>query len=62
MRPFPKTLLVVAILLVASLSVAQEAVPSADSAFMARFSYDNSGFAQPGSMMHVCFAVYKDGG
>src|ERR1700723_3673984 len=61
MHPSPKTLLVVAILLVASVSIAQEVAPSADSAFMARFSYDNFGFAQPGSMMHVCFAVYKDG-
>jgi hypothetical protein len=61
MHPSPKTPLVVAILLVASVSIAQEAMPSADSAFMARFSYDNSGFAQPGSMMHVCFAVYTDG-
>jgi hypothetical protein len=53
MHPSPKTLLVVAILLVASVSIAQEVAPSADSAFMARFSYDNSAFAQPGSVMHV---------
>ena len=61
MHPSPKTLLVVAILLVASVSIAQEATPSADAALRARFSYDNSGFAQPGSVMHVCFAVSKDG-
>jgi len=61
MHPSPKTLLVVEILLVASVSIAQEAAPSADSALMARFSYDNSGFAQPGSVLHVCFAVSKDG-
>ena len=61
MHPSPKTLLIAAILLVASVSIAQEATPSADAALMARLSYDNSGFAQPGSVMHVCFAVSKDG-
>jgi hypothetical protein len=61
MHPSPKTLLIAAILLVASVSIAQEAKPSADAALMARLSYDNSGFAQPGSVMHVCFAVSKDG-
>ena len=61
MHPSPKTLLIAAILLVASVSIPQEATPSADAALMARLSYDNSGFAQPGSMMHVCFAVSKDG-
>ena len=61
MHPSPKTLLIAAILLVASVSIAQEATPSADAALRARFSYDNSGFAQPGSVMHVCFAVSKDG-
>ena len=61
MHPSPKTLLIAAILLVASVSIAQEAAPSADSASMARLSYDNSGFAQPGSVMHVCFAVSKSG-
>src|ERR1700721_2044826 len=61
MHPSPKTLLIAAILLVASVSISQEAAPSADAALMARFSYDNSGFAQPVSVMHVCFAVSKDG-
>jgi len=61
MRPFPKTLLIAAILLVASVSIAQEATLSAGAALMARLSYDNSGFAQPGSVMHVCFSVSKDG-
>lgn len=61
MHPSPKTLLIAAILLVASVSIPQEATPSADAALMARLSYDNSGFAQPGSVMHVCFAVSKDG-
>jgi hypothetical protein len=62
MHPSPKTLLIAAILLAASVSIAQEATPSADAVLMARLSYDNSGFAQPGSVMHVCFAVSKDGG
>jgi hypothetical protein len=61
MHPSPKTLLVVAILLVAAVSMAQEAAPSADAALMARLSYDNSGFAQLWSMTQVCFAVSKDG-
>jgi len=61
MHPSPKTLLIAAILLFASVSRAQEAAPSADTALMARLSYDNSRFAQPGSLMHVCFAVFKDG-
>jgi len=61
MHPSPKTLLIAAILLVASVSIAQEATPSADAALMARLSYDDSGFAQPGSVLHVCFAVSKDG-
>jgi hypothetical protein len=62
MHPSPKTLLIAAIVLVASVAIAQEATPSADAALMGRLSYDNSGFVQPGSVMHVCFAVYKDGG
>jgi hypothetical protein len=61
MHPSPKTLLLAAIILVASVSIAQEATPSADAALMARMSYDNSGFAQLGSVLHVCFAVSKDG-
>jgi hypothetical protein len=61
MHPSPKTLLIAAILLVASASLAQEAKSSADAAFLARLSYDNSGFAQPRSVMHVCLAVSKDG-
>jgi hypothetical protein len=61
-HPSPKTLLIAAIVLVASVAIAQEATPSADAALMGRLSYDNSGFVQPGSVMHVCFAVYKDGG
>jgi hypothetical protein len=62
MHSSPKTLLIAAILLLASVAIAQEATPSADAALMGRLSYDNSRFAQPGSVMHVCFAVYRDGG
>ncbi len=61
MHPFPKTLLIVAALLAASISKAQDATPSAYAGLIARLSYNNSGFAPPGSVMHVCFAVSKDG-
>jgi hypothetical protein len=61
MHASPKTPLIAAILLVASLSVAQQTKPSTDASLMARLSYDNSGFSQPGSVMHVCFAVSQDG-
>ena len=61
MPPSPKTLLVVATLLVASVSIAQEATPSADAALMARLYYDNSGPAQLWGVTHVCFVVSKDG-
>ena len=61
MHPSPKTLLVLAILLVASVSIAQEAAPSADAALLARLYYDNSGPAQLWGVSHVCFVVSKDG-
>jgi len=57
----PKTILTAMILLVASVSLAQEGTPSAEDAILARLSYDNSGFPQPGSVSHVCFAVSKNG-
>jgi len=57
----PKTILIAMILLVASISLAQEGTLSAEDAILARLSYDNSGFPQPGSVTHVCFAVSKDG-
>jgi hypothetical protein len=60
----PKTILMAASLLVASVSLAQEGTPSAEDAdaVLARLSYDNSGLLpQPGSVMHVCFAVSKNG-
>ena len=61
MHPFAKTMLLAAILLVASVSIALEGKPSAEDAMLARLSYDNSGFPQPGSVMHVCFTVSKSG-
>jgi len=61
MQSCPKTMLIAAILLVCSASIAQEAKSSADAALMARLSYDNSEFPQPGSVRHVCLAVSKDG-
>jgi hypothetical protein len=60
MYPAPKTFLT-AILLLASVSIAQQATPSASAAVLGRLSYDNSGFAQPGSLVHVCFVVSKNG-
>ena len=61
MHPSRKTLLLAAILLLASVSIAQKATPSTDAALLGRLSYDNSGFAPPGSVTHVCFAVSKNG-
>ena len=56
----PKTLLSVAILLVASSSIAQERYHSSDPKLMARLSYDNSGVAGEGNVRHVCVAVSGD--
>lgn len=61
MHPCPKTLLIPAILLVASISIAQEVYHSVDSELMARLSYDNSGAVQRGNTRHVCIAVSRDG-
>ncbi len=61
MHPSPKTLLAAAILLLASVSIAQQSTPSTEAALLGRLSYDNSGFAQPGSVVHVCFAVSRNG-
>ena len=54
MQSCPKTMLIAAILFACSASIAQEAKSSADSALMARLSYDNS-------VRRVCLAVSKDG-
>ncbi len=56
----PKTLVIAAIFLLASVSIAQEPYHSTDPGLMARLSYDNSGGAQRGSVRHVCIAVSKD--
>jgi hypothetical protein len=61
MHPCSKTLLMAAILLVASASIAQEVPPSADSNLMARLSYDNPRVALPGDVRRVCIAVSRDG-
>jgi len=61
MHPSPKTLLPAAILLLVSVSIAQQSTPSTEAALLGRLSYDNSGFAQPGSVVHVCFAVSRNG-
>jgi hypothetical protein len=57
----PKTLLMAAILLVASSSIAQERYLFRDPGLMARLSYDNSGVLQQGNVRHVCIAVSRDG-
>jgi hypothetical protein len=57
----PKTLLRVAILFVASSSIAQEQYHSPDPNLMARLSYDNSGVVREGYVRHVCVAVSRDG-
>jgi hypothetical protein len=61
MHPSAKTPLIAAILLVASVSMAQETTPSADAVPIARLSYNDSGFVERAGVLHVCFAVSKDG-
>lgn len=61
MHPCPKTLLIPAILLVASISIAQEVYHSVDSELMARLSYDNTGVSLQGNVRNVCIAVFRDG-
>lgn len=61
MNLYPKTLLTVAILLVASSSMAQEQYHSPDPNLMARLSYDNSGVVREGNVQHMCVAVSGDG-
>jgi hypothetical protein len=56
-----KTLLSVAILLVASSSIAQERYHPPDPNLMARLSYDNSGVVHTGIVRHICVAVSVDG-
>jgi hypothetical protein len=56
-----KTPLTVAILLVASSSIAQEQYHSTDPNLMARLSYATSGVVRAGNVGHVCVAVSADG-
>lgn len=57
----PKMLLTTALVVAASVSVAQERYHSPDPDVMARLSYDNSGVVQQGDVRHVCIAVSRDG-
>jgi hypothetical protein len=57
----PKTLLMAAILLVASSSIAQERYLFPDPDLMARLSYHISGFVRLESVRDVCIAVSRDG-
>ena len=57
----PKTLLTAAILLVVTVSVAQERYDSAHPELMARLSYHYSGVALQGKAQHLCLAVSADG-
>lgn len=61
MHPFSRALLMAAILLVASASIAQEVPHSADPNLMARLSYDNPRVTLPGDVRRVCIAVSRDG-
>ncbi len=56
-----KMLLTTALVVAASISVAQEPYHSPDPDVMARLSYDNSGVVQQGNVRHVCIAVSRDG-
>jgi hypothetical protein len=57
----PKMLLTTALVVAASISVAQERYRSPDPDVMARLSYDNSGVVQQEDVRHVCIAVSRDG-
>ena len=57
----PKTLLTAAILLVVTISVAQERYDSAHPELMARLFYEYSGVAPRGRMQHLCLAVSPNG-
>lgn len=56
-----KTLLTAAILLVASIAVAQEPDHSPDPDLMARLLYDDSGVVSHGNVCKVCVAVSRNG-
>ena len=61
MRRCPRILLLLALVVIASISIAQEPYHVPDPDLMARLSYDNSGVVQPENMRHVCIAVSRDG-
>jgi hypothetical protein len=68
MNPRPKILFIaapllvtVALLLVASSSMAQERFHTPDPNLMVRLSYDNAGVEQMDTPLHVCIAVSRDG-
>ena len=61
MHPSPRTLLMAAILLVASPSIAQEVTHPTDSNLMARLSYDNPSVTRLGDVRRVCIAISRDG-
>jgi hypothetical protein len=61
MHRCPKVLLTTALLIAASISIAQEPYHSPDPDVMARLSYDNSGVVQQGNVRNVCIAVSRDG-
>jgi hypothetical protein len=60
MRLCPKTLLIAAILLAVSASIAQEPYHGADPELVARLSY-HAGVVPWGNVRHVCVAVSRDG-
>lgn len=61
MNRCPQILLVPALLVIASISIAQEPYHAPDPDVMARLSYDNSGVVQQGNLRHVCIAVSREG-
>jgi len=63
MHRFPKLPLVPALLILASISIAQEPYHpyNPDPDVLARLSYDVSGVIEPGNLRHVCIAVSRDG-
>lgn len=61
MHGCPKVLLTTALLIVASISIAQEPYHPPDPDVMARLSYATSGVVQQGNVRNVCIAVSRDG-
>jgi len=61
MRRCPKILLLLTLIVMASISIAQEPYHAPDPDLMARLSYENSPAVQRGTVRHVCVAVSRDG-